>query len=59
MYKTRGLGVRADRVLLIEGSKFACKTFVYLRRIQCRVNQMTLDAAKIDIIYEGKLGDPN
>ena len=62
-YKTRGLGGRGRGaylvLLLIEGPRFACKTFVYLRCIQCHVNQMTLDGAKINIIYEGKLGDPN
>ena len=29
---------RADLVLLFEGSKFAVKSCVYLRRIQCHVN---------------------
>ena len=43
-------------VLLIEGCKFAFKSCVYLRCMQCNVVENTLDAPEINANIEGNVG---
>ena len=49
------LNRRTDRVLLIEGSDFATKSFDFLRCIHCYPVDMTLDAPKINTTCKAKL----
>ena len=48
-----------DLVLLIEGAKFAFRSCLYLRCIQCHLVDMTLDAPKKYTTFEGKFGTLN
>ena len=47
-----------DLVLLIGGSEFAFKSCVVFGafQFQCNVNEMTIDAPKINGLFKGKFG---